>query len=268
MESFSAEWLALREPVDHAARADALVNWIGARLDPSGGPRALDLACGTGSNVRYLAPKLAAIRQWTLVDHDAVLLDLARHLALPDEKGARARVETARLDLRDLDALPIAGHALVTAAALLDLVSADWLDGLVDRCRAAGAGVLFALSYDGRIECRPADEWDARIRDLVNEHQVTDKGFGPALGPAAAAAAAERLARAGYDVETAASDWVLDARQAPLVRLLLDGWAGAARAISPADGGAIADWRVRADRRLDAGLKLHVGHTDVAAARR
>ncbi|MEZ5292877.1 MAG: class I SAM-dependent methyltransferase [Vicinamibacterales bacterium] len=268
MESFSAEWLALREPVDHVSRADALVSWIGARLGPSHRPGALDLACGTGSNVRHLAPRLPAVRQWTLVDHDAVLLDLARHLALADENDARDRLGCARLDLRDLDALPIAGHALVTGSALLDLVSAAWLDGLVHRCRAAGAAVLFALSYDGRIECRPADAWDARIRELVNEHQVTDKGFGPALGPAAAATAARDLARAGYDVETAASDWVLDARQAPLVRLLFDGWAGAARAISPADADAVADWRLRADRRLDAGLKVRVGHTDVAAALR
>ena len=42
----------------------------------------------------------------------------------------------------------------------------------------------------------------------VNAHQRTDKGFGPALGPAAARAAVARFERVGYSVVHGASDWV------------------------------------------------------------
>ena len=49
--------------------------------------------------------------------------------------------------------------------------------------------VYAALTYDGRIDLSPADPLDATIASAVNAHQHTDKGFGPALGPSAAAAA-------------------------------------------------------------------------------
>ena len=79
------------------------------------------------------------------------------------------------------------GRALVTASALLDLVSEEWLRSLAARCRESGAALLFALSYDGRIQCSPDEPEDAAIRELVNQHQRTDKGFGRALGSGRAA---------------------------------------------------------------------------------
>jgi len=72
---------------------------------------------------------------------------------------------------------------LVTASALLDLVSEDWLAALAARCRESGAAILFALSYDGRIRCSPEEPNDATICALVNEHQRTDKGFGTRARP-------------------------------------------------------------------------------------
>src|SRR5512145_1693945 len=99
---------------------------------------------------------------------------------------AGVQVRKLLLDLaQDLEALPLDGRDLVTAAALLDLVSASWLARLATRCAAVRADVLFALTYDGRIEWSPAIDGDARMCELVNLHQRTDKGFGPALGPAA-----------------------------------------------------------------------------------
>ena len=146
-EHFDREWLGLREPVDHAARpaslADALAEWVvrvrGAHEAPL---RVLDPGAGTGSNLRWLAPRLPDPQLWTLVDHDASLLDTARR----DAGGER--VEHLRVE--DFAAAPPAlpGAApdplLVTGAALLDLVSARWLDALVAACAARGAAVLFA----------------------------------------------------------------------------------------------------------------------------
>jgi hypothetical protein len=165
-----------------------------------------------------------------------------------------------------LDAPIFEGAHLVTAAALLDLASEAWIEGLVQRCRAAGAAVLFALSFDGRVECDPREPEDDMLISLVNRHQRTDKGFGPAAGPAAAEAAARHLARAGYDVRRAASDWVLGPQDAELQRQLVDGWAEAAAAVDPSQAPAIHGWRTR--RLLHVVQErstIRVGHEDLGA---
>jgi hypothetical protein len=265
MESFSAEWLALREPADHAARAPEVMAAVTTAVARTRGTRAVDLAGGAGSSIRYLLPRLPHIRQWTLVDHDTALLETARRTLEPLAQSHDVDVETVRLDLMDLDALPLADCALVTASALLDLVSAAWLHAFARRCRQAQPVVLCALTYDGRIACDPRQPLDDRVRDLVNAHQRTDKGFGPALGPDAVAAA--RRAFAGWQTFEAASDWQLGAEHAELQRQLVRGWAGAAREMAPpTEVDDIDRWLERRRTHIDAGSShLVVGHLDFAA---
>lgn len=250
MSGFSAQWLALREPADAAARSSALAKFV-ARPG-----QILDLGAGTGSNFRYLSSRLPLPQYWTLVDNDPALL--AR---------APAGVETQHADLNDAvnDDRLFRGCSLVTASALLDLVSERWMGRLVRQCRSTGAAVLFALSYDGRMECTPAEPEDEDVRRLVNQHQKGDKGFGPALGPDAASAVVAMLADAGYTVNQAQSDWKL----APDARVLQDelirGWADAAREITPDNAAAIDDWRTRRLAHVRAGRsRIVVGHLDVA----
>lgn len=264
MESFSADWLALREPADHDARAHDVVAELGRHLGSHTSTRALDLASGAGSNVRYLLSRLPSITHWTLVDHDAGLLEVARRSLTPIARDAGVTIETVQLDLRTLDRLPVEDCALITASALLDLVSADWVMALARRCQAAGANALFSLSYDGRLTCDPADVWDERVRNLVNRHQRTDKGFGTALGPDAVDVATVAFGASQIVVST--SDWVLDARHAELQRQLLAGWAGAACAMAPEDTSAIEAWLSRRLALLQDGRsRIRVGHRDLAA---
>lgn len=265
METFSAEWLALREPADHAARPADLTAAVARRLTRQARTRALDLAGGTGSNIRYLLPRLPHIRHWTLVDHDPALLDVARLKLEPLARQHGVDIDTLRADLMNLDALPLDDCALVTASALLDLVSEAWLRAFARRCGEARVDVLCALSYDGRMICEPRAPMDDRVRDLVNAHQRTDKGFGPALGPDAVTRA--RSAFAGWALAVEASDWRLDASAAELQRQLVDGWAGAAREMAPpTEVDDIDSWRVRRRAHIDAGDSgLVVGHLDVAA---
>jgi SAM-dependent methyltransferase len=272
MGHFSAEWLSLREPADHAARSSALTRDILGAL-PAGELRILDLACGTGSNLRYLCgqilhvnTQLDAERQdprsdpdFLLVDHDPSLLALV---------PSAANVTTLERDLTPLDADLFDRRSLVTASALLDLVSEPWLRALVLQCRAHGAAGLFALTYDGRITFEPAEPEDALVRDLVNQHQRTDKGFGPALGPAAVAGAVGLFRSVGYDVRTAPSDWRLSRTSASdaLQNQLIDGWAEAAGAVSPDKARSIDGWRWRRRDHVAAGRSLLiVGHHDLAA---
>ena len=83
MSGFSAEWLALREPVDHRSRNLALqtqvIQFLGQikAIDPDS-IHITDLGSGTGSNLRALAPHFGLKQSWTLVDYDADLLRSAR----------------------------------------------------------------------------------------------------------------------------------------------------------------------------------------------
>jgi SAM-dependent methyltransferase len=259
MSAFTADWLALREPADAAARAARLVAPFAGRVR-----RIVDLGAGTGANLRYLAPRLGGEQDWLAVDRDPGLLaDLAAR-----SPPAGVRVRTLALDLaRDLDELPLDGCDLVAASALLDLVSADWLERLAVRCAAAGADVLFALNYDGRIEWTPAEAGDERVRELLNRHQGGDKGFGPALGPTAAGRAAECLVGKGYAVRTARSDWVLGS--AALQSALAQGGVAAALELAPGERASLEDWARRRGAYIGSGdSSLRVGHLDVAGLRR
>jgi hypothetical protein len=172
------------------------------------------------------------------------------------------------MDLSDAGHLirVLTGRDLVTASALLDLVSEDWLHVVTQACRDHGTAVLFALSYDGRIVCSPPEPEDDRVRNLVNRHQRTDKGFGPALGPAAAACVAGQLEALGYDVRREPSDWVLGPHEDELQRQLIEGWADAAVAVAPIDAAVIATWRIQRLAHVAEGRsRLVVGHEDVGA---
>ena len=264
MSTFSAEWLSLREPVDARSRSEELVLELRARLPPHG-LRALDLGSGTGANIRYLAPRLNDEQQWLALDNDSALIE--QQAASFDEMRRVYKVSSQQFELAtDLDSLPIVGCHLVTASALLDLVSASWLESLAILCAHSRAAVMFALNYDGRVQCLPRDSEDEWLMGLVNRHQHGDKGFGPALGPQAARYACDLFARLGFEVRTAASDWLIEPDEQPLQRELIAGWVEAAREVSPAEAGRIEQWGVRRIAHLSAGSsRIRVGHQDFVA---
>jgi SAM-dependent methyltransferase len=269
MAGFSSEWLALREPADHAARSADLTRAVLDAMPREAPQRILDLAAGTGSNLRYLVDagpdRLRAIgasspnaeTDWLLVDHDPALL---AHVAKAPNIRTRC-VDLSTLDDRGL----FDGRTLVTASALLDLVSEKWLRALAVRCAQARAAVLFALTYDGGIVCAPPDPDDAEIVSLVNRHQHTDKGFGPALGPGAIDVAARCFEALAYRVQRARSDWMLTPESRELQRQVIDGWAEAATDIAPAREAVIDAWRDRRLAHVVAGRsEIAVGHEDLA----
>ena len=252
-----ADWLALREPFDAAARSDALTRAIAAALPHDRPLKIVDLGAGRGSNARYLAGRLPWPQEWLLLDGDATLL--------ADVGGLTPYFETKQMSLGTLDPAIFKGRHLVTASALLDLVSETWLRHLAARCAESRASVLFALSYDGRIDCSPEDPADAAIVSLVNEHQRTDKGFGPALGPVATDCAERCFRDRGYYVARDRSDWLLTAASPELQRQLIEGWAQAATEVAPSQTATIDAWRRRRHAHIDAKRsQIIVGHEDLA----
>ena len=260
VETFEASWLALREPVDQRSRAESLIPALVDWWRSHDGTRILDLGSGTGSNLRYLAPRLGGAQEWTLVDHDAGLLAVVE---LPDPAPT---VETVQGDLDGAGLAEVAHADLVTASALLDLVSETWLDRLVTACSSAGAAALFALTYDGLIEWADPDPDDPLVRDAVNAHQLRDKGSGPALGPAAAARAREAFEAAGYRTWLVPSPWRLGPDDARLAEELVMGWMEAASEQAPPEAKRIVAWARRRREALSRpDLALEVGHLDLLA---
>lgn len=259
--SFDAGWLALREPVDHRSRDERLTSRVASEGGRRGWSRALDLGTGTGSNLRYLDPRLPWVREWSAVDHDEALL--AR---VPEPPGNRVlRRIPGDLSREGIEAI---GEAdLVTASALLDLVSSAWVERLVEACRAVGAGGLFALSYDGTFAWDPEKPDDRAILAAVNRHQERDKGLGEALGPAAAGFTEAAFREAGYHTERTPSPWILEGSvDAALAWELTLGWARAAGEVDGVGEDRVRRWLERCRERIEGGrFRLNVGHWDLLA---
>lgn len=259
---FDDDWLALREPVDHASRAHGLARMAARWLARHESPQVVDLGTGSGSNLRYLAPYFAADTRWRLVDHDERLL---ARVAARSGSAIRQTVVTETRDLAHELPAAIDSADLVTASALLDLVSEDWLTTLCAHAAAQRSAVLMALSVDGRIRLtghRDAD--DPRLLTGLALDQRRDKGLGVALGTAAPAALINQLARHGYAVTAQPAVWHLGARDSALADALLDGWAQAAAAALPDETERFIAWATRRRADVAAGRTgIEVGHVDV-----
>ena len=267
-------WLAAREATDRVSRSAALSQAAVNALPRDRTVRILDLAAGTGSNFRYLWGYLNAPQDWLLVDADAELLaEASISTAAARRTVPRTTLDHLNLEMRVMNLGPLdhpgifSGRDIVTASALLDLVSEAWIQEVARLCRAAGAVALFALTYDGRSSCTPADPVDGMIRDLMNRHQRSnDRGFGRAAGPDATDAAERAFRAEGYQVRRAPSDWVLRAHDNELQRQLFEGWAQAATEMAGEQAETIQGWLARRLRALDTGRSVvRVGHQDLLA---
>ncbi|HEX7744761.1 MAG TPA: class I SAM-dependent methyltransferase [Micromonosporaceae bacterium] len=225
----SAAWLRLREAADAAARASELVEPVRRHL--AGTPRTLihDLGSGTGSVGRWLAPRLPGPQHWIMYDRDADLLDRAgAEMVDAAADGEPVTVETRQWDITRLTADDLAGASLVTASALLDLLTAEELERVVAACAGAGCPTLLMISVTGAVQLTPADPLDAEIATAFTAHQRRTVGGRTLLGPAAVDTAVEAFARRGVAVRVRSTPWRLGADQADLATEWFTGWLAAA----------------------------------------
>jgi hypothetical protein len=261
----SSDWLDLREPADAAARAADLVEHLGRRLPRAGGWLIHDLGCGSGAMGRWLAPLLHGPQHWVLHDRDADLLQIAASELLGRAAdGAAVRVETRSSDITELRPDDLAGATLVTASALLDLLTADELAGLIDLCAQAACPALLTLSVVGRVELVPAEPLDLRVAAAFDDHQRRTAARGRLLGPDAVAAAVHGFSRLGAEVLVRPSPWRLGAAQADLAAEWFRGWLEAAceqELELAGDAEAYAGRRLAQARAGE--LAVTVGHADL-----
>ncbi len=166
-DGFDADWLAMREPADHAARDRAGVE---RALPERALTRAVDLGGGTGSTLRYLIPRLGGRQQWWLLDHDPALLAAAGpafqrwgaaegwQVDLPDDRIRVRRGDVfAEIRLRSFD-LSLFGRP--------DQAAAQALTRMMDGATGAAAGGVFVPG--------PADTRRSGPIDLVTASALLD----------------------------------------------------------------------------------------------
>jgi hypothetical protein len=245
------EWLLLREPADAAARSAELAERLRRHL--AGGDRLVihDLGGGSGGMGRWLAPRLRGPQHWVVHDRDADLLKLAAAPPYP----AAVTVEARRSDITRLTPRELAGASLITASALLDLLTEEELVRMLRAC--TGRPMLLTLTVVGRVTLSPADPLDARIGAAFNAHQRR----GGLLGPDAVVAAVDAL---GAEVLVRPSPWRLDGAHADLAAEWLDGWVAAACEQEPslaAEAGPYLDRRL--GQAAAGELAVTVDHADL-----
>jgi hypothetical protein len=261
----SPSWLELREGADATARASELVGELRQRV-PADGPLLIhDLGCGSGAMGRWLAPLLPGPQHWVLHDRDRGLLALAAtNVPGPAGDGAEVAVETRVTDVTRLRRDDFAGTTLVTASALLDLLTGDELTALIRACAGAGCPALFALTVTGRVQLLQADPLDARVAAAFDAHQRRETSRGRLLGPDAVAAAVEGFRRLGAEVVVRPSPWRLGATHSDLAVEWLNGWVDAACEHDPSLASEVDPYRRRRLREAAAGaLAVTVGHADL-----
>lgn len=275
MTGFSPEWLALREPADGAARNKDVRATCAQTFAQRDDLSICDLGAGTGASLRALADLLPPRQRWTLVDHDEANLAAARErLSTWADNSAiresgftlfrgrhRIVVEPIRRDLaREPHCWPAATD-LVTASALFDLASGEWIDRFAAALAADRLPLLATLTFDGTIALDPPHRLDAAVADAFRVHQERDKGFGPAAGSRAADILVAHLANAGYAITTGDSPWRIVSRQQGLRTAFLDGVAMAVEETGRLDPHDIAAWWSAGQTART----ITVGHRDVFA---
>jgi hypothetical protein len=264
----SAAWLALREAADAAARAPGLVEPVRRHLATT--PRAVihDLGSGTGSMGRWLAPLLPGPQHWIMYDRDADLLE--RAVADMTDKaadGAPVTVEARRRDITRLTDDDLDGASLITASALLDMLTAEEVERVVAACAGTGCPALLTISVIGRVELTPSDPLDAEIAEAFDAHQRRTTGGRRLLGPDAPDATVEAFGRRGARALVRSSPWRLGADQAELTSEWFTGWVAAACEQRPDLAHRMAAYARRRQADAAAGrLGVVVHHNDLLAS--
>lgn len=260
----SRGWLQLREPADAAARASELVAELAPLLPGRDLTLVHDLGAGTGAMSRWLAPFLPGAQHWVLHDRDTDLLAVAEDSGRARARdGTPIRLSSRAGDLTRLSADDLSGADLVTASALLDMLTGAEVARLVALCAAPGCPVLVTLSVVGVVEVEPRDPLDDRVAESFNAHQRRDCAVGRLLGPDAAPAAVAGFRRLGREVLVRPSPWRLDSTLSELTAQWFAGWWSAASEQRPELAVTAPTYlRRRLDELAAGNLRVAVHHVD------
>jgi hypothetical protein len=202
-----------------------------------------------------------------MYDRDADLLGAAAaDMVDRSADGAPVTVRTRHHDVSLLTAADLAGAALVTASALLDLLTIEDVERIATACAGAGCAALLTLPVGGRVALSPADPFDPDVEAAYNAHQRREVGGSRLLGPDAAAATVDAFAERGVASTVRQSPWRIGPDQPDLAAQWFAGWVDAACEQRPELADPAVAYRRRRLAELAAGrLEIVVEHDDLLA---
>jgi len=259
-------WLEAREPADARARSEHLVERV-RQLLPESRPLVIhDLGCGTGSMRRWLGPQLDGDQKWVEHDRDIDLLERPDHNSPTSRDGQQISVETRFSDITRLDPPGFTGASLITASALLDMLTLAEVTRFANTTSAPRCPVLITLSVVGRVTLSPSDPRDEAVMLAFNDHQRRQATTGQLLGPDAADIARILWQGAGMTVVSETSPWTLGSVDRALIGEWFDGWWDAACDQDPGLAAAEADYApLRRAQAADGCLTAIIQHVDLLA---
>lgn len=261
----SPYWLTLRAPADDAARSGRLAKKA-ARLAGAAPIIVHDLGSGTGAMMRWLSPRLPAPQKWVLHDADRAILaagNADRASALPDLPTV---VTTVVEELSELPIDSFVGASLVTASALLDVITPTDALRIVAACVESRTPAFFSLTVAGEVLVSPAGPADVLFQIAFNEHQRRELGGLRLLGPRATQSMRELFGAAGWSVQIEETPWRLGSSDRDLIAEWLEGWLDAAVEQHPELADDAERYRQLRLTQLDEGvLRVDVAHRDLLA---
>ena len=265
MSGFSIEWLNLREVSDHRARDKHLIKTAADWLNnlKTKDKVIVDLGSGTGSTIRGIQryTTLAPSIQWRLVDNNPEVLAEAIH-----RHSKEYSIESFLIDLSETQKLPLESVSLITASALLDLVSENFIRDLCQLIKAKNeyrpVGLYSALNYDGCIKWTPFHPLDAAMLVNFNTDQGRDKGFGPALGPDATDFLKNQFHSSKFQCLSANSPWLLGPADYLLTESLIDGISDVSLQTDGLTSSDVLSWKAFRMNNVRTGT-CFLGHADI-----
>jgi SAM-dependent methyltransferase len=280
---FSVKWLNTRYPFDVAARNSEVEKAALMALPPDRDLRLLDLGAGTGNSCRYFIPKLPQNQEWLLVELNPDLIEAAKqqlvefakaegYKRLPSDDGLKFKgkktihirfLQHSFLHLNDV--LDLSGFDLVTAGAVIDLLSTDMLEQLVQQFIGHVAPFLATINFVGLLFDQATDR-DRQYAALYMQHMQRERPFGRALGAHCIPFLESWLLIRDIPFLSGASDWMIRPEDTAMHAFQLDFMEEAITEMlaCPEAGEKLQEWLAQKRAASKAGqLSFRVQHFDI-----
>ena len=281
---FSKSWINMRIHYDDLARSTILIDFV-KKQNASNNYKLVDMCTGSGSFLIWTLKRGLLFTDTILIDNDMNLLKSIKsnmrrylkniftiksntnnlNLVISDalQKNSNVKIKKADCDtyhMKDLDTY------VISYSAALDLMSKSSIDTSLKKIEKNNI-LFYSLCFDGTIKWKKSHPFDKYITSFFNNHQMSDKGFGKALGYKSISFVTQRAKKLGYTVKTADSPWVVSNKSNQdklfLKRYILD-IKKTLYHMEGIDRSMLRLWySEKLDQILNKKIKVHVGHKDL-----
>lgn len=264
MEKISAyptHWLETRYPFDAEGRHPVLESEVLTYLQGKAQANIVDVGAGYGSNYQYFASKLTNEPNWSLLEHDPLLIEAMR-------QHVPRRVNLIQHSLLDISsAIDLPNTDLVMANAVFDLFSEAQFLTFARPVFEANTPLYLSLNYTG-MGFEPQGNEDLEMIAHYDAHMQRTQPFGRAMGADGPAQMKVLLEQLGYKVQIAPSYWHIGAENEVMQSYLLGFMESAIGEMmrSPQEQDQLQNWIKDKRAALSLGaLSMWVSHQDIWA---